>query len=239
MLLLQIIILMVFIFGGLLFVLHHILTKNISSATTHLDHMNADFMRREEEIKNFQAEARKLYDDMVVKAKDEADKIRLEANRQIQQEKDRVLEDARGQSEQIIEKAEKTRELLIDELRQEIEIKMVTRVRDFIKRIFPQNAQEEVHKLWVADLLADSLNQLRDMRIPADAREVKVATAFPLSASEKGALCKRFKELLNRDMSIEEEVDPSLMGGWLITMGSLVLDGTVAHKIEQVVKENA
>jgi F0F1-type ATP synthase membrane subunit b/b' len=239
MLILQIIILMAFIFGGLLFVLHHILTKNISSATTHLDQMNADFLHREEEIKNRQAEAQKLFDDMVSKAKDEADKIRAEANHQIQQEKDKVLEDARGQSEQIIEKAEKTKELLIQELRQEIETKMVTRVHDFLKLVFPKNVQEEVHKLWVADLLSGSLNQLRDMRIPADVDTVKVTSAFPLTASDKSALGKKFKELMKREMHLKEEVDASLMGGWLITMGSLVLDGTVVNKIEQVVKENA
>jgi F-type H+-transporting ATPase subunit delta len=239
MLLLQIIILMLMFFGGLLFVLRHILTKNISSATSHLDQMNAEFIKREEAIKEEQAEARKYYEDMVVKAKDEADKIRMEANRQVQEEKEKVLAEARAQSEQLIEKAEKTKELLINELRREVETKMAARVRDFIRTIFPKRVQEEVHKLWVEDLLACNLNQLRNMRIPQDVTDAKVRTAFPLSASEKTALSKKFKEQLERDMILKEEVDPSLMGGFLITIGSLVLDGTVANKIEQVIAENA
>lgn len=239
MLLLQIIILMLMLFGGLLFVLRHILTKNISTATSHLDQMNAEFVKREEAIKEEQAEARKYYEDMVAKAKDEADKIRMEANRQVQEEKDKVLAEARAQSEQLIEKAEKTKELLINELRREVEAKMAAQVRDFIKMIFPKRVQEEVHKLWVEDLLTGNLSQLRSMRIPEEAREVRVKSAFPLTSSEKAALSKKFKEQLNRDMTLAEEVDPALMGGLLITIGSLVLDGTVANKIEQVITENA
>lgn len=237
MLLLQIIILMVFIFGGLLFVLHHILTKNISSATTHLDQLNSDYQLREEDIKKRQAEAQNYYEEMVEKAKDEVDKIKQEADAFVKAQKDKVLEEARVTSEQIIQKAEKTKQMLTNELRQEMEQKITSRIREVIQSIFPKHIQQELHELWLVDLLESGLSRLSELNIPQDAAEVKVASAFALTASQRQALLKKFKEQFGRDLSFKEEVDPSLIGGVLLTMGSLVLDGTIANKIAQKIGE--
>ncbi|MBI5872535.1 MAG: F0F1 ATP synthase subunit delta [Candidatus Omnitrophica bacterium] len=238
MLLLQIIILMVFIFGGLLFVLHHILTKNISTATTHLDQLNSDYQRREEDIKKRQAEAENHYEEMIAKAKDEADKTKQEADAMVKAQKDKVLEEARVTSEQIIQKAEKTKQMLTNELRQEMEAKITSRIREVIQSVFPKHIQQELHELWLADLLDSSLSHLSQQNIPQDTAEVKVVSAFALTASQRQALLKKFKEQLGRDFSFKEEVDPALVGGVLLTMGSLVLDGTIANKITQKIGEH-
>lgn len=239
MLLLQIIILMVLIFGGLLFVLHSILTKNISTATGHLDELNAEFSKREEEVKKRQAEAEKYYDEMVGKAKDEVDRLRQEADTAVAQERDKILEEARVSSEQIIQKAQKTKEMLTNELRQEMETKIVSRIRELVQNVFPDNIRQELHKLWLNDLLCEGLSSLKTMRVPEDVQEVRLVSAFPLTSSEKAALAKKFKEQLNKDVVFKEEVDPALIAGVLISIGSLVLDGTVANRIEKVVTEHA
>ena len=57
-------------------------------------------------------------------------------------------------------------------------------------------------------------------------------------AADKDAFHKKFKELFKRDFSIADEVDPSLVAGVLITVGDLLLDGTVANRIQQVVHES-
>jgi F0F1-type ATP synthase delta subunit len=228
---------MVFIFGGLLFVLHHILTKNISTATTHLDQLNSDYQRREEDIKKRQAEAENHYEEMVEKAKEEADKIKQEADAIVKAQKDKVLEEARITSEQIIQKAEKTKEMLTNELRKEMETKITSRIREVIQSVLPKHIQQELHELWLVDLLESSLGQLSQLHIPSDTAEVRVVSAFALTVSQRQAISKKFKEQLGRDFSFKEEVDPLLIGGVLLTMGSLVLDGTIANKIVQKIGE--
>jgi F-type H+-transporting ATPase subunit delta len=239
MFLLQLIILQVIIFGGLIFALRQILTKNISSATSHLDDIHSDFVKREEELKKRQAEAEKYYEDMIAKAKDEVDKMRQEADLKLQEERDKAIEEARAQSEQIVLKAEKTKEMFINDLRSEMDEKNVERLRSLVLAIFPRHLQEELHKLWLSDLFSGDLSRLSHMRIPADASEAKVMTAFALTSEQKSALKKKFKEQLSRDFSLQEEVQPSLIAGLVISIGSLVLDGTLANKIEQIVSQNA
>jgi len=230
---------MVFIFGGLLFILHHIFTKNISTATTHLDQLNADFLRREEEVKKLQAEAQNYYDDMIARAKEEAEKIRNESEALLQAEKERVLEETRLASEQIVEKAEKTKHMLTNELRREIEAQVTSRICAVMQNIFPPHIQEKIHKLWLDDLMDSSLSQLSQLRVPAEENQARIVSAFALTSLERQVLLKKFKDQLGRDFEFKEEVDPALLGGVLLTIGSLVLDGTVANRILQKIAENA
>ena len=239
MFLLQLIILQVIIFGGLIFALRQILTKNISSATSHLDDIHSDFVKREEELKKRQAEAEKYYEDMITKAKDEVDKMRQDADFKLTQERDKVIDEARLASEKIVEKAEKTKELFINELRTEMNENNVERLRGLVLAIFPKHLQEELHKLWLSDLFNGDLGRLANMRIPADVIEAKVRTAFALTSEQKTALKKKFKEQLSRDFSFQEEVEPSLIAGVAISIGSLILDGSLSNKIEQTVSQNA
>jgi F0F1-type ATP synthase membrane subunit b/b' len=234
MVLIQIIILMVIVFGGLLFALRQILTKNISSATSHLDDLNAEFIRREEEIRQREAQIQKQHDETVLKAKDEADRVRMDTERQVQQERDRILEEARRTSEEIIEKAQKTREMMVNELRHEMETKILGRMRDLMKAVFPQGLMEHVHRRWLADLIAGGLVSLSSVRIPEDVSLVRLMSAFALTAEEKAALAKKLRETLGRELSFQEEVDPSLVAGLVIVIGSAVLDGSAANKMEQV-----
>ncbi len=239
MFLLQLIILQVIIFGGLIFALRQILTKNISSATSHLDDIHSDFVKREEELKKRQEEAEKYYEDMIAKAKDEVDKMRQDADQKLQEERDKAIDEARAQSEKIVQKAEKTKELFINEIRTEMDEKNVERLRSLVLAIFPKHLQEELHKLWLSDLFSGDLSRLANMRIPADVTEVKVMAAFALTSEQKSALKKKFKEQLNRDFSFQEEIQPSLIAGVAISIGSLMLDGSLSNKIEQIVSQNA
>lgn len=237
MLLLQIIILMVIIFAGVLFLMRYVLTKNISSATSHLDQLNAEFTRREEEAKRRQAEADRYYEEMVNKAKTESEKLRLDTDRELQESRVKILGDARNQSEQIILKAEKTKEMMAQEIRREIEARLLERLREVIREIFPRHVQEEIHKRWVSDLLGGDLSHLASMRIPSDIKDVKIVSAFPLDASQRKEIERKFKEQLRCDLVFSEDADPALVGGVVVTFGSLVLDGSIANKIEQVIRE--
>jgi F0F1-type ATP synthase membrane subunit b/b' len=239
MFLVQLIIFQIIIFAALIFALRHILTKNITSATSHLEGLNAEFIRREEELKKRQAEAEKLYEDALNKAKNEIDALRLEADRQIKDERDRILLAAQNESEQVITKAEKTKEMMRSELRREVEAGMVANIQKMMAEVLPQRAQKELHRIWVEDLLGGDLLKLKSMRIPEDIRDAKFKSAFLLSEAELAQFKKKFHEILGRDFSFHQEADAALVAGVLITVGDLVLDGTLVNKIEQVVHESA
>ena len=122
MFLVQAIIVLVIIFGGLVYALRQVLTKNISHATTHLDALNADFVRREEEIRKKQEEADRYHKEVVDKAQADADRLRSQMAEQVEIEKEKLLAEARAQGETIIEKAEKTKDVISADLRRTVNV---------------------------------------------------------------------------------------------------------------------
>jgi F-type H+-transporting ATPase subunit delta len=82
------------------------------------------------------------------------------------------------------------------------------------------------------------LEALRDAQaIVAEARDRVVAvvqTATPLSAAQSSTLAARLEQGYGRKISINQVVDPSLLGGVRITVGDDVIDGTVRARLDDL-----
>lgn len=61
-----------------------------------------------------------------------------------------------------------------------------------------------------------------------------VKSAFAMTKAQQDALAKKLKAKLGRDVTLQVEVDPSLIGGVLIRSGDLVIDGSVRGKLAKL-----
>jgi F-type H+-transporting ATPase subunit delta len=61
-----------------------------------------------------------------------------------------------------------------------------------------------------------------------------VTSAFALTEAQQSALAKQLKAKLGRDVTLQVEVDASLIGGVLIRSGDLVIDGSVRGKLAKL-----
>jgi len=233
----QVIVVLVLIVAGLFYVLRQYLSKNISHATTHLDELNADFIRREEEIRRKQEEADSYHKKVMEKAETDADRLRQKMAEEVEVEKGKFIAEARAQSEAIVAKAEQTKGVITDELRRTVEATMSERLGDCFVAVLPAHARETLHNLWVEDLLNGTLGDLATMRLPDDAKAVRVVSAYPLTAPQKKAFEKKIKDAFGKTFPFEEEVDTVLVGGVFLEIGSLVLDGTIRNRIQKVLRE--
>jgi F-type H+-transporting ATPase subunit delta len=101
----------------------------------------------------------------------------------------------------------------------------------------------------ISDLLLDSLQIMnRKSRLPllpavAEAYRqeydrargvvaVRVRTAVGLDDAQRNELTARLKEVTKKTPAIEEIVDPSIVGGMIVQIGDLLLDGSVARQLE-------
>ena len=93
-------------------------------------------------------------------------------------------------------------------------------------------------------LLADSdrLMLLADIALAFDARAMQarrivpadVVTAVPLGDERRAALAAALGRAAGCDVTITERVDPSIVGGVIARVGSMVFDGSVARQIERM-----
>lgn len=86
-------------------------------------------------------------------------------------------------------------------------------------------------------LLPDLVEVYRD-RLMDHRRIVRaeVTTAVPLSESRLDELRRRLAESTGRSVVLTTKVDPSLIGGMVTRIGSLVFDGSLANQLARVRK---
>lgn len=69
----------------------------------------------------------------------------------------------------------------------------------------------------------------------ASIKMIQVSTAFPFTSSQKDALIQKLKELTDaREIRLVIEVDPNLIGGFLIKTESKVIDFTIKNQLQKL-----
>lgn len=66
---------------------------------------------------------------------------------------------------------------------------------------------------------------------------VKVISAYPLASEEQDQLRKALKIKLQRDITLECQLDKSILGGLIIRAGDLVIDSSVRSKLGRLEAE--
>ncbi|USI71787.1 F0F1 ATP synthase subunit delta [Sphingomonas morindae] len=64
--------------------------------------------------------------------------------------------------------------------------------------------------------------------------EAQVISAHPLDATQLGALKDRLKARFGREVAIDAQVDPAILGGLVVRMGSRQIDGSIRTKINML-----
>jgi F-type H+-transporting ATPase subunit delta len=69
--------------------------------------------------------------------------------------------------------------------------------------------------------------------------DVTVISFDAMSNEQKEALAQSLKKRMNRDISINETIDKSILGGAIVRAGDLVIDGSVRGKLNKLKAELA
>lgn len=65
-------------------------------------------------------------------------------------------------------------------------------------------------------------------------QKVEVRSAFALTSEQQARIAAAMKKRLGREVLLEVEVDPSLVGGVVIRAGDQVVDGTVGAQLQRL-----
>ena len=236
MLIISLILFQVLIFVGLIFMLRRIMTKNVTDATRHLEELNQDYTKKEQEVNQQLQEAQQKSQNILKEAQEEAVKLRAQIIKEAESERDKILEQARTQSDTIIQQADKSRQALISEIEERIEKEAINKACELMQATLPQTFKQDVHLYWVKELLENGFSQLEHLQLPQGIQEIKITSAFPLTEEQRKNLSKKIKDVLWYETLLKEETEPKVVAGLIITIGSLVLDGSLKNKIQDKAK---
>lgn len=64
-----------------------------------------------------------------------------------------------------------------------------------------------------------------------------VTTAVPLSAAQEKSILSQLKKITGKETSLQNEVDPELIGGFVLRVGDLEYNASVAGKLDHLKRE--
>ena len=77
-------------------------------------------------------------------------------------------------------------------------------------------------------------NYKRLIRLEAEKRHARIESAAELTSETRSRILKNLKKKYNKDLTTEFVVDPQLLGGMRVRIGSDVWDGTVRNRLERL-----
>lgn len=231
MLVVSLILFQIIVFMGLIFMLRKIMSQNVISATRHIDELNHDYVKKDEEISRRLEETKQKSEQIIRSAQEDAEKTRAQSAKESEEEKEQILKQARLKSEEMIAQAEKSRNALLSEMDARIAKETVNKAVELIHDVLPDKFKRIVHAEWVDELINGEFKQLRNISIPDDVSEIKVVSAFPFTDNQREKLSHKLASVLNRKITLKEEIQPKLVAGLIIIVSSLVFDGSLKNKI--------
>jgi F-type H+-transporting ATPase subunit delta len=85
------------------------------------------------------------------------------------------------------------------------------------------------------NILAATIRDFKSLLASHRGEETAVVTsARPLNKTQVTALTAKLKAMAGRDVAIDAQVDDSLVGGLVVRLGSRMIDGSVATKLDSL-----
>jgi len=231
MLVVSLILFQIAIFAGLIFTLRKIMTQNVISATKHIDELNQDYLKKEDEISRRLEETKQKSEQIVRQAQEESDKLKDKIIKEAEAEKEQILRQARIKSEEMVQQAEKSCYALLSDMQNRVAKETVNKAVGLIHDVLPEKFKQIVHAEWVDELIDKGFSQLHNISIPSDSSEIRVVSAFPFTDDQRKRVLDKLTSILRRQITLKEEIDPKLVAGIVITVASLVFDGSLKNKI--------
>ena len=226
----------VLLFGGLIFVLHKVLTQNVVSATKHIEELNSDYANKELDLNRQLEDVKKKSEDIINKAREEAQSVKTQILEEAEVERNKLLQQTHTHSEELIQQADKSGQMLLAEINERIAKEAIDKACKLIEEALPEQFKLDIHKRWIEDLLESDFTQFERLKIPKELQEVKIVSAFPLESAQRKNLLKKLEGILKRKLSLKEEVNPNIVAGFIVTIGNLVFDGSLRNKINERAK---
>lgn len=237
MLWIYLIILQVLFFGGLLFFLRYVLTRNISKATGHLHELSKDYAVKEEEANQILQNAKKEAKVLLAQETQSAKEVKEGLIKEAQEQKDQILKEANLKGAEIAEKAQKNADFLRNELERKIDESAKEKVNDLILEVIPKDFLEDVHRKWVDESEKGTFD-LKNLKLPEKVKEANVVSAFPLTDQQRESLKKKLKKRMGAEVALKATVDSSLIAGFVLMIGSVAIDFSLKYKIQKSMENN-
>lgn len=116
---------------------------------------------------------------------------------------------------------------------------------EFLKEVLKQNVDSELLSFFLLLLEKKRLKYLPEIakhyseliRNKKGILKARLLTAFPLDEKTRASLKEKLDQMYHKNIEIDNQIDPSLIGGGIIFIGSQMLDFSLNGKLSKLKKD--
>jgi F-type H+-transporting ATPase subunit b len=234
--LIQLIIIQVITFCILIFVLRLLFYRQLRASLARLKTLHEENLAQEEELKKNTELLQKKKEEELAKAKQEAERIINDARERAAKLASGMETQAKEQADKILSKAaqqaeQSERDFALRSQEEAIQISL-----KIFKIVFAEDDMVLLQHQLVAGFI-DELEKLPDEKFTIREGPLKISCPLALSPEEKNKLTRVLSEKLkNRQADVVETINPDIISGIIIQIGSFVIDGSLKNKLSKAIE---
>lgn len=230
----QLLIIQAIIFVGLILLLRFLFSRNLNAAVARLNALHEENRVKEAQLTNELKRAQEEREAEVRRGQDEAAQIIEEAKQDGIRLRLKMEEDAKAQVERIVlqgnEEVVKLKEAALTTLvNQGLDLAV-----EMIRQVFTEDNKQSLQVEFTNDILREIAVLPRE-KFPGTVKHVKVISSHPLQDAQKERLAAILNEKFGFAPSLEEATSPDLIGGLILDMEGLIIDGTIKNRLRRLI----
>jgi ATP synthase F0 subunit b len=182
-------------------------------------------------------------DERLSRLDEEAANILAVAREKAEDERDELLQEARGEIEQILVEAQadayRVRRQAVDAFHTDL-VEAILGVSGMVmSNVLPDEVhgslvQQLSNRIW--ELGRTDIQRVEAFRNSLGEREptAHILTAQALTLEQQGLMARTFTALADRHVNLEAHVDPDLVAGIRVRIGDLVVDSSIAGQLDEM-----
>lgn len=232
MLIIGFVIAQILILGVVITLLRRLIFSDTNSAInrlTKLDNMNRE---KEKLLARKLEQAQKQIDEQKQGMQEEEQRIKAEARRAANQLHEDIIRKAKEEGDEIIRKAQATKDQIRTDAMIEAEGKMIDICAEILNKTLAGVVQAQMNEKLVEEFIGE-LEKADLSKINSDVNEIEIISSMPVSVADQDKIKKQLQLKLGRQVRLYTNEDPKLLGGILMKVGTMVVDGSLAERVNE------
>jgi F0F1-type ATP synthase delta subunit len=205
-------------------------------ATTRVKEVEDEVRKKEDDMKREIEDHEKDFREKKAETERQLQAQSDEAKREASRLKEQSIAEAKKESSKIIEQAHKNEQKIRDQIARQMEEKAVDYGGRIFKLVFSDLMTGDLNKQFINELI-DALDEIEKGSITVEDVAAEVITSHPLDEEQRTRLEGILRDKFDEAATVSETVDEALLGGLILKMGSLEIDGSLRNRYKEAVNE--
>jgi F0F1-type ATP synthase delta subunit len=231
--LLNLLIIQAVTFIGIFFLLRFLFSRHLNAALARLNTLHEENLVKEQQLVEEIKRAKEEGEAQIKRAKDEAGLIIEEARNESARLRMELEDQAKIQATKIIADGNIEAERFKEKYLKETEAHSLDLAMQLVEQLLSEKDKENLQQEFISEIISEIAKLPKDQfNIVSD--RVKVSSSHLLRKDQKENLQLVLKEKTGREMIFEEILKKDLIGGLIVEIGGLVIDGTLKNKLRRI-----